>query len=86
MAGICLYAALFEPTIQLLTLHELPVSLQDGPFLLNAQKTLDTPQTLLMVAERTKVMLHGVKEGEFADTIKTASRLFGKDQIQVKAK
>jgi hypothetical protein len=60
MAGVTLFAALFEPDVSRVDLHGLPGSLRDGPHLLNAQRFLDTPQVVAMVAQRSRVVLHDV--------------------------
>ncbi len=52
MAGVALYATLFEPPIQQLDLQALPATHRDGPYLLNVQRILDLPQTVAMVAQR----------------------------------
>jgi hypothetical protein len=57
MAGIGLYAALYEPAIAELSLTNLPESHRDGPIFLNVLRVLDTPQTVAMVAENSRVVL-----------------------------
>jgi hypothetical protein len=54
----CLYAALFEPDVKRLDLHELPPSHTSGPALLNVLRSLDVPQALALAAERAKVILY----------------------------
>ena len=56
-AGIALYAALFEPDVRRLELHDLPRSHRDGPYLLNVQRYLDMPQAVAMAAEKTDVVI-----------------------------
>ena len=58
MAGVALYASLFEPKIAGLDLWNLPQSHRDGPALLNVQQTLDMPQAVALAAERSQVVLH----------------------------
>ena len=58
MAGVALYASLFEPRIAGLDLWSLPQSHRDGPALLNVQQTLDMPQAVALAAERSPVVLH----------------------------
>jgi cephalosporin-C deacetylase-like acetyl esterase len=58
MAGVALYAALFEPGIAQLELGRLPSTHRDGPFLLNVNRYLDTPQAVAMAAEHSRVVLH----------------------------
>jgi hypothetical protein len=57
MAGISLYAALFEPGIKSLTLRDLSKSHRRGPDFLNVLRVLDVPQTVAMVAERSPVRI-----------------------------
>ncbi|HEY2415041.1 MAG TPA: prolyl oligopeptidase family serine peptidase [Pirellulaceae bacterium] len=60
MAGITLYAALFEPNIKIarLDLHDLPKTHRDGPYFLNVERFLDMPQALAMAAQRSKIVLY----------------------------
>jgi hypothetical protein len=58
MAGVALYASLFEPKIAGLDLWDLPRSHRDGPALINVQQTLDLPQAVALAAERSQVVLH----------------------------
>lgn len=58
MAGIALYAALFEPDIDTLELHELPTSHREGPALLNVLRFMDVPQAVALAAEHSQVVLY----------------------------
>jgi len=58
MAGIVLYASLFEPDIKRLDLWDLPSSHRDGPTFLNVLRYLDIPQAAAMAAERSRVRLY----------------------------
>jgi hypothetical protein len=58
MAGVALYASLFEDHIARLDLHDLPASHVEGPHLLNVLKTLDLPTTVALAAERSRVVLY----------------------------
>jgi len=58
MAGIVLYASLFEPDISGLDLLNLPHSHRDGPTFLNVLRFMDIPQAVAMAAEHTDVRLH----------------------------
>ena len=75
MAGVALYAALFEPAVTELELTDLPRSHMQGPHLLNVLRVLDMPQALAMAAEGRKVTLRqsGAEGWEFAT--ETAKRL-----------
>ena len=57
MAGITLYASLFEPDITRLDLGHLPITHHDGPTFLNVMRYLDIPQAVAMAAERSQVRL-----------------------------
>jgi dienelactone hydrolase len=59
MAGIVLYASLFEPGIGRLELTDLPTTHSQGPIFLNVLRYLDTPQAVALAAERTNVLLRG---------------------------
>jgi hypothetical protein len=59
MAGVALYAALFEPQIAGLDLTDLPATHRDGPILLNVLRYLDMPQALALAAEHADITLHG---------------------------
>jgi len=61
MAGIVLYASLFEPDIAGLDLRHLPSSHRDGPVFLNVLRYMDMPQAVAMAAERTQVRIYPEK-------------------------
>ena len=58
IAGIVLYASLFEPDIRQLDLLELPKSHRDRPTFLNVLRYLDMPQAVAMAAEGSRVRLY----------------------------
>ncbi|MCS6852794.1 MAG: prolyl oligopeptidase family serine peptidase [Gemmataceae bacterium] len=58
MAGVALYASLFEPDIKRLDLWELPRSHHQGPDYLNVLRFLDVPQAVALAAERSAVRLY----------------------------
>lgn len=58
MAGVALYASLFEPYVARLDLWNLPASHRDGPTLLNVMRFFDTPQAVAMATENTQVRLY----------------------------
>jgi hypothetical protein len=59
MAGVTLYASLFEPDVKRLDLYDLPSTHRDGPFLLNVRRYLDIPQAVALGAERSQIILYG---------------------------
>jgi hypothetical protein len=58
MAGIALYASLFESGIGGLDLVDLPQTHAKGPTFLNVLRHLDMPQAVALAAERQRVQLH----------------------------
>jgi dienelactone hydrolase len=58
MAGVALYAALFEPDIARLDLWNLPQSHREGPTFLNVLRYLDLPAAVAMATERSKVRMY----------------------------
>jgi hypothetical protein len=61
MAGIVLYASLFEPEFAGLELWHLPNSHRDGPVFLNILRYMDIPQAVTIAAERTQVRIYPEK-------------------------
>jgi hypothetical protein len=85
MAGIALYAALYEPDVARLDLWHLAASHRDGPVFLNVRKYLDTPQALAMAVPRP-VKLYVKDEAEakaFAWALDLQMAL-GTESIQVR--
>jgi len=58
MAGITLYASLFEPDVARLDLWQLSASHREGPFFLNVLRFLDVPQAVALAAARSKVRIY----------------------------
>src|SRR5207302_394979 len=56
MAGVVLYAGIFEPDVARLDLWHLPASHRRGPTFLNVRRVLDTPQALALVRPRTVIL------------------------------
>jgi dienelactone hydrolase len=52
MAGIALYAGIFEPDVVRFDLWNLPATHKDGPTFLNVRKYLDVPQALALAGPR----------------------------------
>ena len=75
MAGVALYAALFEPAVAELQLHDLHRSHTQGPQFLNVLRVLDMPQALAMAAERTKVHIDQTPAEGFEFATRTAESL-----------
>ena len=86
MAGVALYAALFEPAVTRLHLWNLPKSHMQGPHFLNVLRVLDVPQTLAMVAERCSVRLYQDTSGGWEFAQQTAQKLgWPEQQVEVRA-
>lgn len=58
MAGIVLYASLFEPNVARLDLWDLPPTHLGGPDLLNVLRVLDLPEAVAIAATSSKVRLY----------------------------
>jgi cephalosporin-C deacetylase-like acetyl esterase len=58
IAGIALYASLFEPDIARLELWHPPRSHRDGPIFLNVLRYLDVPQAVAMAAQHSQVRIY----------------------------
>lgn len=84
MAGIALYAAIFEPAVSELDLWDLPASHREGPFLLNVRLFLDTPQALALAFPRP-IHLHA-KDIDAAKNWEWTQRLqsmLGKNYLKI---
>ncbi len=55
MAGVALYAALFEPRVQSLDAQDLPASHREGPFLLNVARIWDLPEAVVQAKRQMQV-------------------------------
>jgi Prolyl oligopeptidase family len=66
MAGIALYAAVFEPEIKQLQLRNLPASHMRGPILLKVRRILDVPQAVALAFSRTVEL--GVRDAAEAES------------------
>jgi hypothetical protein len=91
MAGVALYAALFEPTVARLDLHRLPATHDlhaDGPDLLNVLRTLDVPAAVAVAAGHAKVRVYrdaAQPADAWAYPADVAKRLgWGEDRVQVR--
>ncbi len=85
MAGIALYAALFEPDVARLDLWHPPASHRQGPIFLNVLRVLDMPQAVALAFPR-KVRLY-VKDDDEAKAWEWPMRLqkaLGQDYLQIR--
>ncbi len=58
MSTIVLYASLFDSPTEQIDVRRLPTNHDNGPYLLNIDHILNTPQLLAMARARTEVRLH----------------------------
>ena len=64
MAGLVLYASLFEKNITRLDLWHLPSSHQEGPIFLNVRRVLDLPEAVSLAASQSQVRLYHAENQE----------------------
>ena len=85
MAGVTLYASLFEPRIQRLDLHALPHTHRDGPFFLNIRRVLDLPETVALAAQKSQIVLYDDRKEAWNYPLQVASQVgWGQQQVQVR--
>jgi hypothetical protein len=82
MSGIALYAALFEPYVESLELHDLPSSHREALDFLNVLQTLDIPQTVAMVATKSHVRIHGSSADDWKFPMAVAEK-FAPERIEI---
>jgi hypothetical protein len=75
MAGIALYAGLFDPAVERFDLHKPPASHREGPTFLNVQRVLDMPPAAALAFPR-KVILYDVNTNDWHWT-EAVAKLFG---------
>jgi dienelactone hydrolase len=93
MAGIALYAALFEPSVARLELANLPTSHMPsgddpnsfGPPMLNVLRYLDMPQAVAMAAERATVVIETEEPAAWEYPVAVAKSLGWKGRVEIKA-
>jgi Prolyl oligopeptidase family len=87
MAGIALYASLFEPDINRLDLYDLPKTHREDPIFLNVERFLDMPQAVAMAAERSKVVIYQDDDTGWEYPQAVAKQLgWAEKQIQIRRK
>ena len=84
MAGVALYASLFEEDVTRLDLHQLPLRHRAGPYLLNVTRYLDLPQAVAMAAERSKVVLYHDNAEDWAYPKSVAEKLGREGALQIR--
>lgn len=87
MAGVTLYASLFESDIKRLDLYDLPKSHRDGPYFLNVERYLDMPAAVAMAAKQSKVVLYQDDDAGWEYPQAVAKQLgWDAKQIQIRRK
>jgi len=85
MAGIVLYAALFEPAVARIDLWQLPASHKDGPTFLNVRSILDMPQAVALAFPRkVRIYVKEESEGQRWDWPRKLQQALGKEHLQVR--
>lgn len=85
MAGVTLYASLFEPEISRLDLYELPETHRKGPFFLNVRRYIDMPQAVAMAAERSRVVIYDGLPARWQYAASVARELdWGEKRVQIR--
>lgn len=92
MAGVAIYAALFEPSVEKLVLTNLPTSHMPsgddpktfGPPLLNVLRYLDLPQAVALAAERATVEIHTDDADAWRYPVEVTKSLGWKDRVIVR--
>jgi len=84
MAGVALYASLFEPPVERLDLQDLPKTHRAGPILLNVRRYLDMPQAVALAAERSPIQLYQSNPGDWEFPAAVAAKLgWGEDRLAI---
>jgi hypothetical protein len=83
MAGVALYASLFEQNVAGLDLTALPPSHRHGPDLLNVRKVLDMPPAVAMAAERCPVHLVDANPSDWTFAAECVRLLPWRDHLTV---
>ncbi len=85
MAGIVLYAALFEPDVARLDLWHPPASHQQGPIFLNVRRILDMPQALaLAFPKQVRLYVRDAEEARSWEWPLQLQKALGSKSLQVR--
>jgi hypothetical protein len=84
MAGIALYATVFEPEVARLDLWNPPASHRQGPTFLNVRRTLDMPQAMALAFPRPiRVYVKDDAEAKSWDWPLELQRSLGKEHLKI---
>jgi hypothetical protein len=85
MAGVALYAALFEPDVARLDLYHPPASHRQGPILFNVRLVLDMPQAVALAFPReVRIYVRDDEEAKAWEWPLQLQRALGKEYLQVR--
>ena len=85
MAGIVLYASLFEPDVARLDLWNLPASHKEGPIFLNVRKYLDLPQAVALAFPRPiRLYVKNAEEAKNWDWPMQLQKALGRNSLQIR--
>ncbi len=84
MAALSVYAAIFEPNIKRIDLHEMPASHRDGPALFNVLRVFDLPQAVTLAAERFQVVIYSPEKDAWQFPQAVAERLQWEKRFQLR--
>jgi cephalosporin-C deacetylase-like acetyl esterase len=85
MAGVALYAALFEPDVARLDLYHPPASHRQGPIFLNVRLVLDMPQAVALAFPRqVRIYVKDDEEAKAWEWPVQLQKALGKEYLQVR--
>jgi hypothetical protein len=85
MAGVALYAALFEPDVARLELWHPPATHREGPIFLNVARFLDMPQAVAMAGPRpVYIYVNGAVEAGQWDWTLRLQRALGQETTKIR--
>lgn len=82
MAGIALYASLFQPQVKALDLRNLSASHREGPNFLNVLRYLDVPQAVAMAADGREIRITTEEPDDWKFATAVAEK-FGLDGLKL---
>ncbi len=85
MAGVALYASLFEPDVARLDLWNLPASHMQGPTFLNVRRTMDMPQALALAFPKAiRLYVRTPADAQAWDWPLQLQKSLGKNHLQLR--
>ncbi len=86
MAGNALYASIFEKDVHRLDLHNLPLSHQEGPELLNVLRFTDLPQIAAIAGEKSQLRIYTDDAAKWSYLTEFAKKMeWPEKQLQIRA-